>query len=67
MFSGVWTAISGWKIKGISVGYVLLVLIEKLLGVDIPGFSVSDAWVNEIIIASGIFAARDTVTAVTGK
>lgn len=67
MFSGIWTSLSGWKIKGISVGYVVLVLLEKVLGLDVPGFEAGDAWVNEIIIALGIFAGRDTVKSITGK
>ena len=67
MFSGIWRSVSGWKIKGISVGYIILVLLEKALGLDVPGFEASDAWVNEIILAAGIFAGRDTVKAVTGK
>jgi hypothetical protein len=67
MFSGIWTSVSGWKIKGISVGYILLVLIEKLAGLDVPGFEAGDAWVNEIILAAGIFAGRDTVKSITGK
>lgn len=58
--------LKGWKIRGLSVGYVVLVLVDKFV-VDLGGFDAGPDWINQIIYGLGIFAARDTVTSVTGK
>lgn len=58
--------LKGWKIKGLSVGYVLLVITDKFV-LDIGGFEAGENWLNEIIVALGIFAARDTVDTVVDK
>lgn len=67
MLTGIWDGLKGWKIKGLSVGYIVLVVLEKVLGLDVPGFAPGDQWLTEIWVAIGIFAGRDTVTTVTGK
>lgn len=67
MFTSMWDGLRGWKVKGISVGYIVLVLVEKFAGLDVPGLEVGGEWLNEILIALGIFAGRDTVTTITGK
>ena len=58
--------LQGWKIKGISVGFIILTLTDKFL-IDIAGFQPSENWITEIMLAAGVFAARDTVKSVTGK
>lgn len=58
--------LQGWKLKGISVGFIILTLVDKFL-LDINGFQAGDNWIMEILIASGVFAARDTVKSITGK
>lgn len=58
--------LSGWKLKGISVGFILLTIIDKFF-LDIAGFTAGENWIEEVLIASGVFAARDTVKSVTGK
>lgn len=58
--------LQGWKIKGISIGFIVLTLVDKFL-LDINGFQAGDNWIMEIMLASGVFAARDTVKSITGK
>ena len=58
--------IKGWKVKGLAVGYVLLILIDKL-AFDIPAFDPGVDWVNQILIGLGIFAARDAADNVADK
>ena len=58
--------LQGWKIKGISIGFIVLTLVDKFL-LDINGFQAGENWIMEVLIASGVFAARDTVKSITGK
>jgi hypothetical protein len=58
--------LKGYKVKGIAVGFIVLTLVDKFL-LDINGFQAGENWIMEIMLASGVFAARDTVTSVTGK
>jgi hypothetical protein len=58
--------LQGWKVKGISVGFIVLTLVDKFL-LDINGFQAGENWIMEIMLASGVFAARDTVKSITGK
>ena len=67
MLTGIWDGLKGWKVKGLSVGFIIMVALEKVLGVDIPGFDPGSQWLTEIWAALGVFAARDTVTTVAGK
>lgn len=67
MFSSIWTKLSGWKIYGISTGYIVLVLMDKLLGLHVDGFIVGDDWLNQVFGGLLVMAGRSTVTSVTGK
>lgn len=58
--------IKGWKIKGLSIGYILLILIDKF-AFDLAGFDAGPDWINQLLIGLGIFAARDTVDSTVEK
>lgn len=64
LFGNILEKLQGWKIRGLSIGYVLLILVEKFV-FDVPGFVVGDDWLTQILIGLGIYAGRDTLDTVT--
>jgi hypothetical protein len=63
---GVREYLKGKKTYVIVAVLVLLVIIEKFLGIDIPGFDVSGNWLEVILGAAGLGTIRAGI-AKTGK
>jgi len=52
----------GKKTYAIAFLTVVLVLLEKFGGIDIPGFTVGDNWLETIFVALGLGTLRSGVT-----
>lgn len=55
-------ALEGKKTYIVAGITVVLVLLEKFAGIDVPGFTVGDDWLSVIIAALGLGTLRAGVT-----
>lgn len=56
--SGIWAALSGKKTYLIVAIFIVCVLVEKFGGWDIPGFTVGDDWLGQVLAMLGIGTLR---------
>ena len=56
--AGILAALSGKKTYIIVTVFVLCVLLERFAGFDIPGFTVGDDWVGQVLAMLGLGTLR---------
>ncbi len=59
--------LSGWKTYAVVAVLLVAVVIEKLLGVDVPGVVITDDWGLVVLNALGLGALRSAFAATAGK
>lgn len=57
----IWNAVDGYKTYIVIGVYLAAVFVTKGLGLQIPGFSVGDNWVNDVMIALGFGGFRSAL------
>jgi hypothetical protein len=60
----IWTALEGWKTYIVVALFMMCVVAEKMVGLDIPCFNVGDDWLTYVMNALGLGAIR---AAISGK
>ncbi len=56
-----WGWLDGKKTYVVCFVYLLAVFCVKVLGVQVPGFTVGDDWANQVLIILGFAAARSAL------
>lgn len=59
----IWEALNGKKTYGIVAIFMACVFIEKFVGWDIPGFTVGDDWIGQVLAMLGIGTLRAGISA----
>jgi hypothetical protein len=55
------TALAGKKTYIVAVMIIALVVVEKMLGIDVPGYDAGPDWFNEVLAALGLSTLRAAV------
>ena len=55
------TILEGKKTYIVAVVLILLVALEKVAGIDVPGYEVGPGWLDEILAALGLASLRNAV------
>lgn len=58
----IWTALDGWKMYLGAATILLSVVVEKGLGVDLPGIQIGDDWMNYIWSAWGLVGLKSALS-----
>lgn len=54
-------SLEGYRTYLIAMVFIAACVVEKILGVDLPGFEVGDDWVNQCAIMLGLTTVRASV------
>lgn len=56
--------LDGYKTYIVAIGLVLIVIIEKLIGFDVPGVDLGDDWLLVLMNALGLGTLRAGISSV---
>lgn len=58
---GIRNALAGKKTYIVAAAIILLVLIEKVAGIDVPGYEAGPDWFGEVLAALGLTTLRAAI------
>lgn len=58
---GIRTALAGKKTYIVAASIILLVLVEKVAGIDVPGYEAGPDWFGEVLAALGLTTLRAAI------